>query len=45
MFRSMSCASADEDTIGWTGRPTAAMRARYVNEERVIIHLAERLSG
>lgn len=45
MFRSMSCASADEDTIGWTARRTAAIRARYVNEERVIIHLAERLSA
>lgn len=31
--------------MGWTAKRIAAIRARYVNEERVIISLAERLSA
>lgn len=31
--------------LGWTAKRIAAIRARYVNEERVIISLAERLSA
>lgn len=31
--------------LGWTAKRIASIRARYVNEERVIISLAERLSA
>lgn len=31
--------------LGWTAKQIASIRARYVNEERVIIDLAERLSA
>lgn len=31
--------------MGWTAKRIAAIRARYVNEERVIISIAERLSA
>lgn len=31
--------------LGWTAKRIAAIRARYVNEERVIISLAEKLSA
>lgn len=31
--------------MGWTAKRIAAIRARYVNEERVVIQLAERLSA
>lgn len=31
--------------MGWTSKRVAEIRARYVNEERVILHIADRLSG
>lgn len=31
--------------LGWTAKEIAAIRARYVDEERVIVNLAERLSA
>ncbi len=38
----------DDETamvMGWETKRIAAIRARYVNQERVVIHLAERLSA